>query len=214
MQINVHRGSSPQLFTAMLFPEATPETTQWLQDQWQRGTNMLTDIGRQYAKRAEDTWKQLYDPSLMSRARSMMRKVGGMFHPNSIISLETLEAVQTAKPVMQRYIMAMPELRKRYHKQRCDGYSESYFDYEPGLVGEAHYDWRRVNNGMVNFTTNEEGEEVNWVASMYPDDLREGDAELEFDQQVSILDSAWRVAYAAILKRMDPTDVFNGKLED
>lgn len=211
MQIQVVDNTSPQLFTAMLFPEATPETKNWLQEQWQRGTTMLTDMGRQYAQRAEETWKQLYDPTLMRQARSMMRRVGGILHPNSITYLEDVRALQTAKPIMQRYIMALPELRKIYHRQMCDGFSDSYVDLEPKAIGEAHYDYRRVMDGMVVMTDLPDGK-TGWTVTMYPDELHEGDRRLEIDEQ-DMIQSAWEVAKSAILRRIDPTDVFNGKLE-
>lgn len=207
MRINVVQGGSPQLFNAMLFPEATPETQAWLHEQWNRDTSMLTDLGRQFMNSATEYWKQLYDPMLMQRARSMMRAVGGMFHPNKIIYLEDIPSVQQAKPVMQRYIMAMPELRKLYHRQLCDGYSDSYVDHEPGLVGREHYDFRRVMNGIV-----VETEDGGWQSTMYPDELYEGDRELEVDEKFAIL-RGWDLVKAALGRKIDPTDIFAGDLE-
>jgi len=207
MQINVIEGSSPQLFNAMLFPEAHVETQNWLQEQFYRDTSILTDVGKQFMGMATEFFNRVTDSNLMSRARSMMRDVRGLFHPNHIVRPATIADVQYAKPVLQRYIMAMPELRAIYHRQLCDGYSDSYTDYDPGVIGEKHYDYRRVMNGIV-----VETEEGGWEATMYPDELREGDRELEADEQFSIL-RGWDLVRHAIGLRIDPTDVFNGNLE-
>ena len=48
--------------------------------------------------------------------------------------------------------MAQPDIRSLYHKGHCDGYSDTYVDMEPGLVGEQHYDYRRVMDGVVEET--------------------------------------------------------------
>ena len=213
MRINVVHGSSPMLFNAMLFPEANTETKQWLQEQWQTTSSMLTDVGRQFASKADELWNQIYDPLLMQKARGLMRQVGGLFHPNTITRLHDIDSVQLAKPVMQRYIMAMPQIRDLYHRQLCDGYSDSYVDHDPGVIGEAHYDYRRVMDGMVNYLPPvEEGGEERWSVTMYPDELIENDRELQADEKFLILD-AWDVVKEAMMQKIDPTDVFKGRLE-
>lgn len=212
MRINVIQGSSPLLFNAMLFPEANTETKDWLREQWQTTSSMLTDIGRQYVEQANQLWNQIYDPLLMQRARGLMRQVGGMFHPNTIIRLNDIESVQLAKPVMQRYIMAMPQIRKLYHQQLCDGYSDSYIDHDPNDIAESHYDYRRVMDGSVNFLPIVEGEEEKWQVTMYPDELVENDRELQADEKFIILD-AWDIVNQALKAKIDPTDVFKGQLE-
>lgn len=211
MQVNVIRGSSPRMFNAMLFPTATPETQDWLNEQWTRDTSMLTDIGRQFMDTASEYWKKIYDPSLQRRIRSMARSVSGMVHPNQIINLDTIEAIQRAKPIMQRYIMTEPAYRALYHKQLCDGYSDNYVDPEPGLIGRKQYDWRRVMNDIVEEHIHEDGT-VGWSSTHYYEDLLPEDRELEKDEQFTIL-NAHALVRAAIGRKIDPCDIFNGKLE-
>lgn len=207
MQINVVSGGTPQLFNAMLFPEASQETRHWLREQFQRDMSHLTDVGRQLANSATQLFQKTYDSDFMRKARSMMRSLGGMFHPNAIVPASSIEELQTAKPVMQRYIMAMPEIRRIYHRQLCDGYSDSYVDHQPGAVGEDHYDYRRVMSTMV-----VEDEDGGWHSRMYPDELVEGDRELEADERFAIL-RTWDLVKLAMGERIDPTDIFNRDLE-
>ena len=211
MQVRVVSGGSPALFNAMLFPEADCDTKSWLQSQWERNTGMLTDIGRQFAERAVETWKSVYDPRLMQKVRAISRKVSGLSHPNTIVPLNTIDAIRGAKPVMARYIMAYPDIRAIYHKQLCDGYSDIYVDHEPNAIGRDHYDYRRVMNHMVEQYEKPNGEQ-GWRSVSYIEDLHPGDRELETDEKFIILET-WDSIHHAIKARLDPTDIFGGKLE-
>lgn len=211
MQINVVEGSTPAVFTAMIFPSFTPETSTWLQEQWSRGTEMLTESGRMFLDSAKAYWDSVYDPYVMQRARAMVRAVNGALHPNMIIEVKDIDGLRKAQPVMQRYLMAEPTIRGLYHQQLCDGYSDSYFDRHPGEVGVNHYDYRRVMTGAVSFVENDDGEQ-GWTATMYIDDLEEGDRELEADEKF-IIRGAWDLIRDAIRDRQDPTDLFKGTLE-
>jgi hypothetical protein len=107
---------------------------------------------------------------------------------------------------MQRWIMAEPTVRELYHDQRCDGFSDTYVDMEPGKVGEEHYDWRRVMSGVVRY------DDDTVVAKFYMDDLREGDRELDSWEKISIVGS-WEVLKIAVSQmNEDPTSVFGDKL--
>lgn len=211
MEINVLSPQDPRLFNRFLFPDASPETKSWLAEQFQRGQERLSELGRQVFTQATQLYQSMNDPSLMRQARALTRGVKNLFHPNAIVPLDTVEAVQAATPVMQRYLMAQPSLRKLYHQQRCDGYSDSYVDVDPGVRGEAHYDYRRVMNGIVVDYVKEDGED-GWKSVMYPDDLREGDRELESDERFIVL-RGWDLVEAALAAKRDPSDIFNGKLD-
>lgn len=211
MQINVVKASDPGIFNRLLFPEAPPEAHQWIKEQFHRDTSMLTDIGRSFVQKANVLYDKLMDPSLMRRARQMVRGVKGIFHPNTILPVSTVSEVQAAKPVMQRYVMACPSIRKLYHQQLCDGYSDSYIDHAPTDIGSEHYDYRRVMNGAVETYKKENGDE-SWRVTMYPDDLFEGDRELDTDEKFAIR-GAWDLVKLAIGLKKDPTDIFNGDLE-
>ena len=212
MQVRVIEAGSPQLFNAVIFPEAAIETQQWIYDQFNRDTGMLTDMGRQFMQRATDVYKQLNDPSITKMARRVVRGMNGLLSPNTIVDIRTIEDCQNAKPIMQRYLMANPSIRKLYHNQQCDGYSDSYVDLEPGKIGEDHYDYRRVMHGVVTYGTDADGNtDPNWVAKMYAEDLEPGDRALDMEEQFAVL-VAWDVLEMAIALKRDATDVFNGDL--
>ena len=199
------------MFNAILFPEAPPETKEWIREQFNSAGSHLTEMGRHFMASAADLYQRLHDPLITKMARRAVRGMAGLGHANMIRPLLTVSDIQAAKPVMQRYIMALPELRRLYTQQRCDGYSDSYVDHQPGKIGDAHYDYCRVMNGMVQEFKDAEGNDT-WKVVMYPDDLEEGDRELEMDEQC-IIANVWDIAREALLRKIDPSDVFNGKLD-
>lgn len=211
MQITVVHGSDPTIFGGNLFPETPIEAKSWIQNQFNQGVNLLTQAGMVFRQKAEELYNRLNDPALEARARAFYRKAKGLCHPNAIIAFDTIPQIQAAKPLMQRYIMAEPEIRDLYHRQLCDGYSDSYVDYEPGKIGEDHYDWRRVMNGIIRDIDDDSKDSKPWKAVMYCEDLHEGDMELQIDQQASIL-AVHDLVRQAIFGKTDPTDIFNGDI--
>ena len=77
----------------------------------------------------------------------------------------------------------------------------------PGMVGRDHYDWRRVNDGVVHSTEDEP-----FKVTFYFDEILEGDRELRPDEKVDIL-SSWDIMRIAMKRgEEDPTSVLNDKL--
>lgn len=206
MQVNILPAAHPNVMTMMNFPEISNQTREWVSQQLNNATSSINAVGQSFLNTAMASYQHLIDGSLTRGARKIARLVNGMAHPNSIIALDTIQAVQAAKPLMQRYVMACPEIRTIYHKQLCDGYSDSYVDHHPGMIGEDHYDWRRVMNGIV-----QTAEDGSWKVTEYFEDLAENDRELEAIEQFAILDT-FDVVKQAIAKRVDPTDIFNSDL--
>ena len=126
--------------------------------------------------------------------------------PDQIRYLRTIGEVQHAPSSMIAMLMAEPTVRRMYHQQRVDGYSESYTDNQPGKVGEDHYDYRRVVNGVF---MEEEGE---WVATTYYEDLLPGTGELEFLDQVDILRTWEQMRIHLMRRKEDPTSRWNSSL--
>jgi hypothetical protein len=77
-------------------------------------------------------------------------------------------------------------------------------------VGDDNYDYRRVNQGMVNFDGLEEDD--GWKCTQYGEELKPGDIELDILQQIDIKDT-WRwEEYLLALGKDDFTDKNGGKL--
>jgi len=130
-----------------------------------------------------------------------------LFDSDTIRPLHTLEEFQHAKARMRRYVMANPELRSMFHKQRIEGYGSSYEDLEPDRIGANHYDYRRVMDGVV-----EIDESGDWSSTTYFDELRDGDRDLLLSEQVNI-SLTWEMAeYHLARKCGDMTSQQNAPL--
>ena len=161
----------------------------------------------EFFQRAKQMYDRIYSSEAMTIARAAIAQVGHIFQEDNIRFLNTLVDIQNAPQTMQRWIMANPVVREKYHAQQCDGYSDTYQDVFPGLLREHHYDYRRVMNHVV-----EEDEQHGWSASHYVEDIFEGDRELELFEKAHIL-STWEVIEGFMKAGdSDPTSIWNSKL--
>lgn len=187
-------------------------TLAYFDNQYQNMLSAAQNVGdaalQQIYQIAQQTYNYVMDTRPWEMAEALMRQTTHMFDPNAIRTLAGLAALQTAKPTMQRWIMAMPEVREMYHNNQVDGYSATYEDAQPGKVGIDHYDWRRATNGMVEFVPEAE----DWSSTTFTEELIGNDRELSFGEKVDI-----KVTWAECLHQMqtqqyDPTSVWNNKL--
>lgn len=194
--------------------EHHPATLAFLQGQVAQATNFASmavgDAARSFFGRAQQTFEEHHSAEAMRLARLALQKTQSVAQLDMVRDIWQLGQLQSAPPVMQRFIMANPFVRQMYHDQRIDGYSGTYEDYAPGQVGPDHYDYRRVMDGVM--IVGDQESEADWEAVMYMDPLEEGDRELTSDQQADIL-STWDVVEAYLKESTDdPTSPSGGKL--
>lgn len=187
-------------------------TLAYFDNQYQNMLAAAQDVGntalQQIYQIATQTYNYMMDTRPWEMAEALMRQTTHLFDPNAIRPLWSLAELQTAKPVMQRWIMAMPEVRGMYHNNQIDGYSATYEDAQPGMVGVEHYDWRRATNSMV--AMQPEAEE--WSATTYTEELIEHDRELSFNEKADIAVTWGQCLHQMHTQQYDPTSVWNNKL--
>lgn len=207
---NVIHDAPAGAWDHLIYPEQHPANKAFIVNQLDAYTHLLLDTGRQYFEQARTIYNQINDTAAVRAAKAALRMAKGITRPNVISPLLTLEDVRSAQPIMQRYIMACPEIRELYNNQRCDGYSDTYIDAFPGAIGETHYDYWKVMSGIINEYVDENGEDT-WKVNIYGYDLEPNDTELTFDDKVDIL-STWEIVRLAIEATEDCTSVYNGRL--
>lgn len=151
---------------------------------------------------------QTYRDDALRQLKSLGQNIASAFQTNGVNELYDIGQMQHATAVMQRWIMANPEIRQMYHQNRIDGYSDSYEDRAPGVYGIDHYEYRRVTNGItMEHPGSDEYVRYNWTeVELNPDD------ELTFDEQMSVM-YTWSRAQAIIANRKeDPTSKWGGDL--
>lgn len=103
---------------------------------------------------------------------------------NFIQSLKTFEQIQNAPHVMQRWIMAHPQVKELYLNQNIDGYSNTYQNAFGSGVGKEDYNYRLVMSGVLQ----DDGENA-WRTFYHNDDLLDGDRRLSHYEKVAIINT-------------------------
>ena len=204
--INVIHGGSPLAFDMLLFGEQPASTQNYIQSQLSGFNQTMTDLGRQFMETSREIYDRLNDSNTIRMAKAAIRMAKGIFHPNTIHDMATVEDLRLAQPLMQRYIMAEPTLREKFRKQQVDGYSNTYVDIEPGLYGSAQYDYRQVMSGVVQDFVDESGED-SWKSVNYFHELHPDDNELSITDKHTVL-KVWDLVRMALDAEVDPTDIF------
>jgi len=199
---------------AVLGHRPQESTLQYFDNQYQNMMVAAQQVGnsalQQIYQIAQQTYNYVMDTRPWEIAEALTRQATHMFNPNAIRSLATLADLQTAKPVMQRWIMANPEVREMYHNSQIDGYSATYEDAQPGMIGVNHYDWRLATTGMVEH--NVVDDQPSWASTTYVEELIEGDTALSFQDKCDIKISWAACQHFMQTQQYDPTSVWNNKL--
>lgn len=194
------------LFASLAYAPPDPYSQQFVAAQIHAPTSNLNQQGQQFFSDIKNVYERVSGSHAMRLARAASRKVASLWGLDEVRQLKTTAELQHAPLKMQRWIMAQPTVRTWYQQQRLEGYDKTYLDVHEGDIGETHYDYRRVMNGVV------VEEEDGWSATTYYDELIDGDIELTFEEQHDILNTwEWVKSY---LKpgNEDPTSKWNSEL--
>jgi hypothetical protein len=194
-------------FNSLIYGERNPSTVDFLRGQIESATQMLGQAGRTFYDRALQTFDHFNSNTAINFARNAIQTLtGGNIDTQRVVYLHEIEQLQNATVLMQRWLMANPFVRERYLDQKLDGYSDTYINVHGIDVGHAHYDYRRVMNGLM--VIDENGVEH---FTQYFDELYEGDRELTLAEKVDIVDS-WNAQNVLLKLLEDPTDPAGGQL--
>lgn len=197
-------------FDALVYAPAHQGTMAFLGNQvsnlvnnWGQG---FTSAAQGYVQTAQRMYDAVYSEDAMRLTRAALRKAKHIFQRDEIRQLNTISEIQNAPAKMQRWIMANPVVRQAYHDQRIDGYSGTYKDAYPGLVGRQHPDYMQVVTGFVM----EEGDDLRITTSF--DDPPDGDVRLTHEARNDILNT-WDLIQAAVeAGKKDPTSGFDNNM--
>lgn len=201
------------MFESLMYGRAHPGTVQFIQNQLDFASSALSDAGRRFTEQAHQMYAHLESSNAMRAIRAVGRSIRSLWQLDEIRPLTDIGLLQHAPLCMQRYIMAQPQARSLFHQQRLDGYSDTYVDLHPGAIGEEHYDYRRVMDGMVvvQETPDAEGN-FDYTATTYFDELLPDDIELSLDEQMDVIES-WQHLQSYLERgKEDPTSKFNADM--
>lgn len=148
------------------------------------------------------------DVDRINRISSRLHRRTNFINQDIVTRLLDIEQVQEASPVMRRWVMANPTVRNRVYEGTLSGYDGEYIDEYPGKIGEEHYDYRRVMDGVVTPV-----DDVYMDSTTYYEEIHDIDHdELSFSQQCDIMDTWITVEDLLVNADTDPTSLFNASI--
>lgn len=202
----LHQAHGVDLLDIVAGGHLDQQTSNWLGERANALRNTISGAASQFFDQAKTMYAMISTNDAIQALRNLTAKTDNVWNSNVIHSLTTIEQLQTAAPIMQRYIMAQPELRKMYLNGEVEGYADSYENLHGDRTGIRHYDYRRVTDGIV--TATEEYAVFNNFYEVIPD----GDVELTLYQKVDILRSWNTVNDALDEHEEDPTSAGGNRL--
>ena len=192
MQIQMRNVSDIGVIDRAFVPYDDTELRGYIRDRYEKTMDYLertsTSAGRAFLDRTREIFESVNSSEALRRTRAAIRSFAGVRNANLIHQVRDLDDLRSVGVNMQRFLMADTAIRARYHRQQCDGYSDTYVDVHKGDIGVDHYDYRLVNNGVFRVEKDETGEEV-MVREVYYERLIDGDRQLDFIEQSDILDA-------------------------
>jgi hypothetical protein len=174
-------------------------TANWLGERASTMRSTLSTAANQFFDQAKALYQMIDTSSAIQALRNLTAKTDHAWQSNTIHYLGTVPELQTAGPIMQRWLMAEPTIRKMYLDGEVEGYAGSYVNHHGLNIGGLHYDFRRVMDGVVTHDEN------SYQHTQYYDDLPEGERELTLHEKADICRS-WNTIVAAVeTYEEDPT---------
>lgn len=166
-------------------------------------TEHISDRAKSFYDTVRESEKDLIHSRLNGYVKRSIRGLASLWSDNSIRPLTTLRGIKLANEATIPYIMANPVLRKKYHDNEVDGYSDTYVDEQPGEIGATHVDYMEITNGV--FMENEKGE---LYATEYYNDLLYERNELDIEDKHNIVTLTWPAVETFLDEGKDPSDIY------
>lgn len=176
----------------------TQNTLNWLGERSNALRSTMSSTAANFFNTAQNMYSMISQSDAMLALRNLTAKSENAWQSNNITYLGTVQHLQTAAPVMQRWVMAEPRLRDMYLNNEVEGYGKSYTNIHGNVTGEQHYDWRRVMDGVMVVKEDQFG-------FKHYHDCMGDDEPLTIFQKVDILNT-WNAINKALDEgEMDPT---------
>lgn len=146
--MRIHDGDT-DTFRALAYDVPAANVVSHLSNMTQDYDRRLTGRAREYFDSIQESVPVSNFRELKSRVISGFRRLGNMFTPDIIRTLNSISELQHPPEIMINYIMAEPTVRKRYYEQRCDGYGDRYVDKFPNRIGNDDPFYRNVMDGVL-----------------------------------------------------------------
>lgn len=174
-------------------------TVQWINDRATQLRSTISTAASGFFEQARSMHQMISSSDAMQALRNLTAKATSLWSSNQIHLIRTMEEFQTANPVNQRYLMAHVPIREMYLANSIEGYGESYTNLHGTGIGDNHYDFRRVMDGIITPTVERQ------CITQYHEILKEGDKALSLHEKVDVINN-WNLLNNYLdSEELDPT---------
>jgi hypothetical protein len=195
------------LFGKGLFGTLSQNTVSYLQGQIQSLASAGSEYGQKIYERSMALFNEINSDAAVLAAEAVLSQVESMMGQDMIESLTTMAQLQGAASQMQGWIMTDPTIRQAWYDGRIEGYSDTYVDPEPGLIGHEQQAYRSLMNGVFR-----PHEEAAWQYSLYFDRVSSPDDRITLRQLAAIVESQEAAVRALEAGEQDPTSQYGASL--
>lgn len=105
--------------------------------------------------------------------------------------------------------MAHEATRRRYHANLCDGYSDTYVDKAPGIIGLGHRAYEQAYDGIVHLS---DEKDKSYYESFGGSWVSEDSQALTISQQAALMNTYAMLDKIFLEEDRDPTSPWNASL--
>lgn len=174
-------------------------TTNWIQDRTQALMSTVSATTAGWFNKARTFYQTITETDAVQALRNLTAKADLSWKGNNVHLCTSIEQIQASNPVLQRYLMAEPNLRQLFLNQSCEGFAGVYNNVHGNAIGVNHYDYRRVTDGMLMVTESQ----VEW--NDFYENIPDNDKELELYEKADMIRNWNLVNIALDANEMDPS---------
>lgn len=174
-------------------------TMGWMHERTQNLMSTVSATTASWFNKAKSFYQTITEVDANQALRNLTAKVDQSWKGNNVHLCHNLQQVQSANPVLQRYLMAEPQLRQLYLDQSCEGFAGSYINFQGDAIGVNQYDYRRVTDGMLMVKE----DHVQW--NDFYEQIPDNDKELELYEKADMIRNWNLVNIALDAGEMDPS---------
>lgn len=196
----------PNQITQALFYTPKQPMIEYLTQSVQNYVDAVGVAAPKFAAAIKERFRDITSSAAVQYAKTIKNRINSLWDTDTIKFLKDTGHIQQAPNCMKRYVMAHPGLRSRYDIDGISAYDNTYIDEYPKVKGTAHYDYRRVVDGIIM-----QDNEGNVGYRVFVEHVETIDL-LDLAQKCSIL-ATWDIIDDCLEKNdRDPTSPWNGKL--
>lgn len=200
---------------AELFGEPRRETISYLRERVERYAPRIREVFNGFFEDTHEMFERYNGDRALRRIRARIRKSSDYLIHDTILPLRTMDQMQKAKPIMQRYLMANPTARRYEREQRFDGYSDSYCNTHSHRPLFDDPDYMRVIDGVVfdedRFGVDVSSDSLNRTKS-YQNAFDTDERGLDLIEQSDVMTSWDYLEMMLEANGKDPTSILNESL--